>query len=253
MKKILIVTALSQELNSIKSEIKKLKIPNLKISYLSTWMGNYNMIFNLTRFLEQNNNFDFLINIWVCGYRNEKKDFFQVWRIYNYSNNKEFIIPNLIKFWDLESIFCSEKVIFDWNLLDWEKFVDMESYGFEFVCDGFSVPRAIFKVPVDKIWTETKNFDFIKANTYLKENIDYKELIEKIFSYLDKLPEKVTFEKYFSFYNFTFSEKEIFKKLFYKYKALFSEDFLSYFEENNSYKKDDFLKNLEKYLKEYIL
>gem|GEM_PF-1333970 len=36
IKKILLVTALSQELNVIKSEIKKLKIPNLKVSYLST-------------------------------------------------------------------------------------------------------------------------------------------------------------------------------------------------------------------------
>jgi nucleoside phosphorylase len=32
-----------------------------------------------------------------------------------------------------------------------EKFVDMESYGFEMVCDSFSLPRIILKVPVDKI------------------------------------------------------------------------------------------------------
>jgi hypothetical protein len=36
MKKVLIVTALSQELNSIKEKIKTLKIQNLKISYFTT-------------------------------------------------------------------------------------------------------------------------------------------------------------------------------------------------------------------------
>lgn len=77
IKKILLVTALSQELNVIKSEIKKLKIPNLKVSYLSTWMGNYNMILNLTRFLEQNWDFDFVLNIWTCWYKSDYKDFFQ--------------------------------------------------------------------------------------------------------------------------------------------------------------------------------
>lgn len=253
IRKILIVTALSQELNIIKSEIKKFKIPNLKISYLSTWMGNYNMILNLTRFLEKNNDFDFLVNIWICGYDNEKKDFFQVARIINSSNNKELIIPNLINFWDLESIFCSEKIIFDSNLLNWENFVDMESYGFELVCDSFSIPRMILKIPVDKIWIETKNFDFKKAEQYLKEKINYREVLEKIWIYLEKIPKKIDFEQYFSYYNFTFSEKEIFKKFFYKYKALVSDNFEKYFSENNNYNKEDFLKNLEKYLKSYII
>ena len=134
VKKILLVTALSQELNVIKSEIKKLKIPNLKVLYLSTWMGNYNMILNLTRFLEQNWDFDFVLNIWTCWYKSDYKDFFQVIRIFNFSNKKELLVPHLINFWDFESIFCSEKVVFDSEILWEEQFVDMESFGFELVC-----------------------------------------------------------------------------------------------------------------------
>ncbi len=57
MKKILIVWALSREINIVKEEIKKLELINIKTSFLTTWMGNYNMIINLTRFLE---NHDFL-------------------------------------------------------------------------------------------------------------------------------------------------------------------------------------------------
>ena len=238
VKKILLVTALSQELNSIKSEIKKLKIPNLKVSYSSTWMGNYNMILNLTRFLEQNWDFDY-------------KDFFQVIRIFNFSNKKELIVPHLINFWDFESIFCSEKVVFDSEILWEEQFVDMESFGFELVCDSFSLSRAIFKVPVDKIWTETKNFDFSLASSYLREKIDYKKLFEEILKYLEKIPEKQDFDKYFSEINFTFSQKEIFKKLFFKYKALVSDNFESYFEENKSLQKEKFLKNLENFLDKF--
>jgi hypothetical protein len=53
----------------------------------------------------------------------------------------------------------------------------------------------------------------------LKENIDYKILLEKIIKYLENVEGKVDFEKYFEHFNFTFSEKEIFKKLYYKLKA----------------------------------
>ena len=251
IKKILLVTALSQELNVIKSEIKKLKIPNLKVSYLSTWMGNYNMILNLTRFLEQNWDFDFVLNIWTCWYKSDYKDFFQVIRIFNFSNKKELLVPHLINFWDFESIFCSEKVVFDSEILWEEQFVDMESFGFELVCDSFSLSRAIFKVPVDKIWTETKNFDFSLASSYLREKIDYKKLFEEILKYLEKIPEKQDFDNYFSEINFTFSQKEIFKKLFFKYKALVSDNFESYFEENKSLQKEKFLKNLENFLDKF--
>lgn len=253
MKKILIVSALSQELNSIKLEIKKLKIPNLKISYFSTWMNNYNMILNLTKFLSENKDFDFILNIWICWYIKEKKDFFQVVRIYNSASKKELLVPNLIDFWDLESIFCSEKVIFEDNWKISENFIDMESFWFETVLDSFSIPRIILKVPVDKIGKETINFDYKKAEKYLKENINYGELLQKISKYLEKKKENIDFEKYFYKFSFTFTEKIIFKKLFFKFNALTSENFEKYFDNNRQKTKENFLKDLENFLKNYML
>lgn len=252
MKKILVVCALSKELNIVKEKIKSLNLINVKISFFTTWMGNYNTILNLTRFLE-NDNFDFVLNLWVCWYSQKKVEAFQVARIYNLSNSKELIVPNIIDFLSLESIACSEKIVYDSSILLDENFVDMESYGFELVCDSFKIPRVIIKVPVDKVWVETKNFDFEKAKKYLSENIDYKKLFEKIFFYLDKQKIEVNLEKYFSEYNFTFSEKEIFKKYFYRYKSLVWDDFDIYFTKNNNLDKKLFLKWLEEFLEWYLI
>ncbi|MDD3145380.1 MAG: hypothetical protein PHV23_04690 [Candidatus Gracilibacteria bacterium] len=252
MKKILIVCALSAELNSVKETVKNLKIRDLKINYFTTGIGNYNTILNLTRFLE-NNSFDLVINIGVCGYKTEKIDAFQVARIYNLSNSKEVIVPNLIDFLSLESIACSEKIVTDNNILKEENFVDMESYGFEMVCDSFKIPRILLKIPVDKIGSETKNFDFEKAKLYLSKNIDYKTMLEKISIYLEKQEDKIDFEKYFKDFNLTFSEKEILKKLYFRYKSLVGSDFDIYFEENRYLNKKVFLKGLEEFLELYLI
>ncbi|MDD3793815.1 MAG: hypothetical protein PHI37_03320 [Candidatus Gracilibacteria bacterium] len=252
MKKILIVCALSAELNNIKEIVKNLGLRDIKLSFFTTGMGNYNTILNLTRFLE-NNSFDFIINIGVCGYKTEKIDAFQVARIYNLANNKELIVPNLIDFLSLQSIACSDKIIFDSLLIGDENFVDMESYAFELVCDSFKIPRIILKIPVDKIGDETKNFDFEKAKKYLNENIDYKLLFEKISIYLENSEDKIDFEMYFKDFNFTFSEKEIFKKLYFRYKSLVGNDFDEYFLENSSLEKKVFLKNLEVFLEKFLI
>lgn len=258
MKNILVVCALSAELNEIKQILKDAKFRDIKISFFTVWMGNYNTILNLTRFLE-NNSFDFVVNIWICWYKDKKIDAFQVARIYNLSNSKEVIVPNLIDFLSLESIACSEKIVYDTSSLplgetEWGLFfVDMESYGFEMVCDSFKIPRILLKIPVDKIWSETKNFDFEKAKLYLSKNIDYKTMLEKISIYLEKQEEKIDFDKYFNDFNFTFSEKEIFKKLYYRYVSLIWNDFDTYFEENKQLNKKLFLKWLEEFLEKFLV
>lgn len=261
MYKILIVWALSQEINVVKEEIKKLEIRNIKTNYLTTWMWNYNMILNLTRFLE-NHDFDLVINIWVCWYGKSNNKLIQVWRVFNLSNHKELIIPQIIDFWILESIACSEKPVYNEKKLLDENYIDMESYGFEKVCDSFSVPRIILKIPVDKIWEETKKFDFKKAEKYLRENLDYKELFKKINSYLEnhfniwKGKYKIhidIFDIYNKKFNFTFSENEIFKRLYYRYISLVNKDFDSYFEINKDQNKKNFLKELESYLDKFLV
>ena len=252
MKKLLIVCAHSKELNSVKSKIKQIKNKNLKISFFSTWIWNYNVLLNLSRFLE-NNDFDFVLNIWICWYINNYKDVFQVSRIYNIANSKELIVPTIINWYDLWSIVTSDHVVYDSKLLFDESYVDMESYGFELVCDSFKIPRLLLKVPVDKVWIETKNFDFKKADSFLKDNIDYQDLLLKLENYLSNTKEETNFEKYFLEYNFTFSEKEIFKKLFYRYMSLVWDDFDNYFKQNKTLNKKTFLKDLETFLDWYLI
>ena len=54
----------------------------------------------------------------------------------------------------------------------------MESWGIEYVCDKFRIPRVIVKVPVDKIGEEA--FDRGKAEKLLRENLDYGEIIRRL-------------------------------------------------------------------------
>lgn len=248
MYNILIVSALSLESKFIKNEIKNLDLKNIKTSFLVSWVWNYHTILNLTKYLKENN-FDLILNIWVCGYKNFNKDFIQIWRIKNSSDDREIIIPNIIDFWDLESIFCSEKVIYDSYELWEENFVDMEAYGFELVCNNFEVPRIILKIPVDKIWIETKNFDIKKAKIYLSKNINYKLLFEKIEKYLNSLDSNNIWieikNKILSHYKFSFSENFILEKLVNKFIILELWDIDIFFEKNKNLNKKDFLRKLE--------
>ncbi|MDP2395908.1 MAG: hypothetical protein Q8S84_09390 [bacterium] len=86
------------------------------------------------------------------------------------------------------------------------------------------------------------NFDFNKAKKSLSENIDYRLLFEKIYNYLEntfsfqrKIKENKVFEKYKDYFSFTFSENEIFKRLYYRYLALVNDNFDVYFEENKEH------------------
>jgi len=276
MKRILITAALWAELKIIKEEIKKLNIQKnqFELNFFEMWMWNYKTILSLTRFLEKNKfkkkHFDLIINIWVCGYSwedlDEKNNFIQISRIFNLASKKEIISPIFFKFWEIKNIFSSEKIIFDENKLVeknfwdkekkvWNIFVDMESYGFELVCEHFEVPRIILKIPVDKIWEETKNFDFEKAKQFLREKINYEKLFwviknffneNKIFFESKKISWEEIKEKILKFYDFTFSEKIILEKLMNKILVLKIFDLKIFFEEKKYLDKKNFLRELRK-------
>ena len=241
MYKILFTSALPLELGVVKKSINSLNLKLIKTNFFCIWMWNYQTILNLTGYLNKNSDFDFVINIWVCWYWKKENWAFQVWRILNKANDKELIIPCFISFWELCSILSSEKPVFNFDDLKWENFVDMESYWFELVLSKFQIPRIMIKVPVDKVWNETKNFDKEKALNFLLEKIDYEKLVNLIKKYLDNLPKKENLEKYFKHFNFTFSEKIIFEKLYFWYRVLVSEDFNSFFKENKKLEKKEFL------------
>ena len=187
--KILIVCATPWELKTVKTQIKSLNLKiKLQIDYLCTGMGNYAMILALTKYLTQHAQEEFfLVNIWVCGYYASSipPKFLQVWRIKNLATSKELLPPLPFLCGEVASIYSSEVPMTRWNI-DWEGFVDMESWGFELVADHFRFPRLLLKVPCDKVGEETLNFDRTLALSKLAQGINYQDLIQKILSRAEK-------------------------------------------------------------------
>lgn len=181
--KILIVSATSWELKTVKAQIKSLNLKTrLSIDYLCTGMGNYAMILALTKYLTENADENiFLVNIWVCGYYSDKTppSLVQIWRIKNLATNKELLPPIPFLFWSVVSIYSSETPVMERTMQD-EGFVDMESWGFELVADHFRLPRLFLKVPCDKVGEETQHFDRNLALSKLAQNLDYQTLIQNI-------------------------------------------------------------------------
>ncbi len=244
---ILVACALSQELKTIKSEIKKLSFPKLKIDFLQTWVWNYNTLYSLKNYLDKND-IDFLVNIWVCGkaQNNLKNDLFQVARIKNNANSKESLPPIFFKFLDLKSILSSEKVIIESNEMLWEDYVDMESFAIDFVASKEKIPFIILKKPFDFVSIESKKVDIEAMQNSLKD-LNYNSLFENIVAYLDKnINEPINLDFYKEYFSFTFREFEIFKKLVNKHKALHKKDFTDFFEKNKNLAKKEFLEIFDK-------
>ena len=271
MYKILFVSALNAELKIVKQEIKKLNISNdIEISFFESGMWNYKTILNLGLYLAEHK-YNFIINIGVCWWSNNIKTghpqgmplqnnygcpekLIQISGINNISNNKELISPVFLEFTKVQSIACSEKIIYNSDEIWENNFVDMESYWFEMVCNKFDIPRIILKIPVDKIWKETKKFDFEKAKKYLRENINYSELLEKIEKYLEKnsttlssFSEKeiIIKNKILNNYKWTFSEKIILEKEMNKFIVLELWNIEDFFDKNKQLNKKEFLKKLQ--------
>lgn len=236
---ILIVWALSKELNVIKDKLKNSK-RNFQINYLISWMWIYETVFSLTKYLENNSKPDFIINIWICWYKENKLDYIQIWRIIKQETWKELIVPIFVDFGNIETITSSEKIIDNPNLLE-ENYIDMESRAIEFVANKYKIPRLIIKVPADKIWDETKNFDYKKALINLAENINYKHLLEKICSYLYSIPKSDNYEYLKEKYRFSYQEFEILKQKISKYETLSNKLFIDFYNKNHILNKKDFL------------
>jgi len=273
MYQILVVWALSQELNIIKQQIKKTNIKGFKIDFLQTWMWNYNSVFALTKKLEQKR-YDFVVNIWVCGYFWEQQyDVYQISNIINVFNQKELIAPTSFIFSKLTTCISSDLPVSNYqnneisflnknikisNIdLDYNFFIiDMESFGLEFVLEKYNIARVFLKVPIDKIWKETEDFDYNLALSKLANSVDYSKLFENIKTFLDKnKKQEDNLEKYFAKLKLSTRQKEIFAFLYKKYKFVVWDDFDDYFDSFlSNYKNIDkklsskFLQNLEEEL-----
>jgi hypothetical protein len=250
---ILILSATAFELNSVKEEIKKIKLAKIKwdkfnklnFSFFCTWIWNFEAILNLTKYLENlenNQKPDFVLNFWICWYKNLEwvnkkfKNCLQVWKIFWWAKEKEFLVPQFINFWEVSSVYSSEKIIFDSKIISDKNinFVEMETFWIEYILEKTWIPRLYLKFPFDEIWSsDTKNFKekLSKIKNLLQENLDYKKLFKKIEKFLEKNSRKTfqnIFENEFLFleknsdkiWNLTFQDKNNFEKLFFKYKTL---------------------------------
>lgn len=245
-RKILFVAATSWELKALKEKVSEIKDKKNKYFFFCSWIWNFNTIFSLTSFLEKNKDFDFILNIWICWFKDEKRDFIQIWRSFCPEKNQEILIPIYFKFWEIFSTLSSEKIIFKPENLKNEQFAEMESFWFEFVLEKFWIPRIILKVPVDKVWEETENFDFKKALKNLGKNIDYKKLLEEVDLFLEK-NEKESYDFLYKAFSFTFTEKVLLEKDLLKFESFFwKKDLKKYLKNSLNNNKKDFLQKISK-------
>lgn len=244
---ILITAALTQEMKVIKKNIKNLKITGLNIKFLITWVGNYNSIYSLNNFLNKNDLPDFILNFWVC-WKNKKSsdEVFQVYRIFNFSNSKEIVLPVFTKLYPLKSILSSDQVIINESDLKWEEYVDMESYWLTFVSNKSKIPIMLIKIPFDIVSTASNNVD-IKDLIDRLDNVNYWNILLWIKELLlnNKLSNYNDLSYYKPFFGFTFSEFEIFKKNYNKFLAYWL-SFEDFFDINKELSKDDFLQKMIK-------
>lgn len=183
MVSLLVLAATGPEMKVIKSKISQLKVPHLEVKYLTTGVGSHATIFSLTKILSTRtaeDQFDILLNIWVCGYAEEKVDSIQVGSVMNIHTGKESIIPIPCLIWSIASIESSDIPVLQKHK---SNYYDMESFAIDYVAQQFQIPRIFIKVPVDKIWNETLCFDQEKALKALSENINYKDIIKEVMKY----------------------------------------------------------------------
>ncbi len=241
-RKILITYALPKEGKVAKSFFANYKSSH-RFEFLELGMWTHNTLLTLTQKLSETK-YDFVVNYGVCWYTEEKEACIQIARSVYSPSEKELTIPLFFKFAPLASCLCSDRPVYDPNTL-WDlKYVDMESYGVEKVCEHFRIPRIILKVPIDKLWEQTQNFDREAACKTMEENLNFHVLTQGIKKYLDSLQESPELEKYKDFFWFTVSENIIFEKYYHAYSSLSERDFDVFYTTNKNLTKVKFLEFL---------
>ncbi len=247
---VLFTAALPAELNSIKKEVKKLGIVWIKTKFFLTWVWNYKTLYSLKHYLDNlTDTPDFVVNIGLCGKtKSASSDDFQVYRILWAANNRELLCPVYIDFLKKQSILSSEKIVTQESDMQWEAYVDMESYATDLIATEEKIPYIILKRPFDSISEASRNIDPEKFTDCL-EWFDYLLLLEKIRDLIksNHSPEDEMQQEYLKdtliLYKLTFSEKEIWKKWYAKCIALWW-DYKDFLESHKHLEKKEFLKKL---------
>ncbi len=242
---ILVVAALPIEMKTLKRIFKSYSIAEVSFSFLRTWVWNYQTLYELQRYL-WNNSVDFILNIGVCGKNSHETSphMFHVSRIKNFSNNRESLPHQYIPYENLQSIGCSEKIITDSSDMWEESYVDMESYAIDFIAKKYSLAYSIFKIPFDTVWATSISV----VTQEIAKTIDSQEYLSIIHDIRDwckdNRQEIPDWEKYKQHFWFTFTQTEILKKWYYKFRA-YGKDFDSFFHEHQHIPKKDFLEKMQ--------
>lgn len=199
--KILVVAAMPNELNAIKSWIKSAGIKaKLDINYLCLWVWWYESISALEQYLTKNPEPIFIWNIWICGYWNPtheiKSDPVQFATVMNILLEKELIIPVFAQIAPLKNGFSSETIVYEkpefskkiWTANN-EMYFDMEWRWVEFVALRHKFPSIILKVPFDFIW-ENNQLKFTKDTSEQIHNslkdLPYHDYLGKILKWINE-------------------------------------------------------------------
>lgn len=249
MNKILFVSAVKWELDVVQKLYKNQPSNFLKADFLVIGIWGEHAKKSLMEKLSKSK-YDFIINIWVCGYRDVPYNCIQIVRSFNKEIEKEIMVPIFFEHAPLVSILCSENPIYK---LENEPYADMESYMVEQICEMHKIWRIILKIPVDKVGEETKNFNKRKALKKLEQHVDMPRLVSQILQHLQSLPKQYDIQQYSSHYRLTFSENIIFERYFHKYTSILQKDFWIFFIEYKHLSKKDFLKLLASTLDNYSL
>jgi nucleoside phosphorylase len=180
---ILVVAALPAEMRVLKRLFAERKHERIHVSFLTTGMGNFAMTHALTKELEKNQ-YDFILNLGICGYGSKKLDMVQIVRSVYAPTQKELLVPVFTTFASLGSIMCDEKPVKEISD-DSIQYADMESYGFEWVASKYLTPRVVLKIPIDQIGESLDLFDRDEALGLFEKHIDAPHIFETIIAYLD--------------------------------------------------------------------
>ena len=188
---ILIVCALGQESQIVKSILKGHIFQWIRFHYHICWVGSEKSMISLTQFLSTSDIvFDLVINIWLSWYARVvwsewslRWKLIQSLRIFQWDVKKELCVPPQYIIDDVPILPLTSRyrVVRDPRQLDYFLqyddliAVDMEWYSIEYVCDIFRYPRLFLKILYDEIE---------------KDNIkDHEDMVEVMKKSLDSLPE----------------------------------------------------------------
>ncbi len=165
---ILIVCALWQELQIIKSLLKWKVFQWIKFHFFVSWVGIEKTTISLTQFFSKSwIDFNLIINIWLAGYASDEEKHqqssrwkvVQCLRIIQSDANKELCVPPqyMVSSLPIVPLVSSYRPVREISqispFLSYHDLVavDMEGYAIESVCDYFDMPRMFIKVLYDEI------------------------------------------------------------------------------------------------------